>query len=568
MFDLSNIDFIKTDEQRGRTSYSFVGLKRKVDSERLEFWLPLGFDDFDTEITNPTSFDRVKNFFFKMYRTFQVYRERKLNQLTEEEKAKDRDGVFEFENGFSFVNENNEQVVFYGKLNALDKILGGYDELRISSLEKKQVRSHEIDYSKIHKYMHQAIYLEDDVIYLDEMNIAKNVLIQDSPPIIQLFCFIYTEIKKELEELDSVPDKAFELTDLFKENYLQPNSSLFAEDTFADTINILKEIFEDIDNKTTYKDEDFWHFYEAVEAFLMGERLEDDKGVYFGINNFYDIWEDMCQSYILTDSGYLPQVLFADLEGKLATRKDLGLHPELEVNPFKMEINIGFAPRFLKPDLVYLDTIDLGGNERVLSRLFHIETIDVGTYTNYKVIFTEIALNYERVQEIYQSYLEKNNKYIEKNRDEYFENILGIHYESFIREVLTEISKVQELNIFNFMTTGLADSKIKIIDYKYMRQSDYQKYNSNVIDENGENKIKEDIHKQLIYEWTVQNNFENSETESEFWIPHYAENLHFETSRFDITTLASNEFKQSQISVIKVNFKTLQENYVKLSNAL
>jgi hypothetical protein len=101
-----------------------------------------------------------------------------------------------------------------------------------------------------------------------------------------------------------------------------------------------------------------------------------------------------------------------------------------------------------------------------------------------------------------------------------------------------------------------------------MRQSDYQMYNSNVIDEKGENKIKEDIHKQLIYEWTVQQNFENSETESEFWIPYYSDNLDFETSRLDITSFASNEFKQSQIKVVKINFKTLQENYVKLSNAL
>lgn len=65
MFDLTNIDFIKTDEQRGRKNYSFVGLKRKENSERLEFWLPLGFDTFETEITNSTSFARVKNFFSK-----------------------------------------------------------------------------------------------------------------------------------------------------------------------------------------------------------------------------------------------------------------------------------------------------------------------------------------------------------------------------------------------------------------------------------------------------------------------------------------------------------------------
>jgi hypothetical protein len=47
MFDLNNIDFIKSDVQHGIKSYSFVGLKRKENSDRLEFWLPLGFNDFD-----------------------------------------------------------------------------------------------------------------------------------------------------------------------------------------------------------------------------------------------------------------------------------------------------------------------------------------------------------------------------------------------------------------------------------------------------------------------------------------------------------------------------------------
>jgi hypothetical protein len=553
MFDLKNIDFIKTDEQRGRKSYSFVGLKRKENSERLEFWLPLGFDTFETEITNPTSFDRVKNFFFKMYRTFQTYKVRKLNQLTEEEKTKNRDGVFEFENGFSFVNENNEQVVFYGKLNALDKILEGYDELRISSLEKKQVRSHEIDYSKIHKYMHQAIYLDDDVIYLDEMNIAKNVLIQDSPLIIQLFCFIYTEIKKELEELDSVPDKAFELTDLFKDNYLQPDSSLFAEETFADTINILKNVFEEIDSKTTYKDEDFWHFYEAIEAFLMGERLEDDKGIYFGVNNFYDIWEDMCQSYMLNPANnYLPQVLFADkkfvkngkLDSKLYTRRDLGLQPELDINPFKMEINRGFTPRFLKPDLVIsknkIKTINevFSFTKNTYKDIYYVSVIAEGQH---KVKFISMHKKCLTIENDVRNPDNKPKKYMT------LENF--IKFKNYVYEVLIN-------DLINNIT---------IIDYKYMRQSDYEKYNPNAIDEKGENKIKEDIHKQLIYEWTVQKNFENSETTSEFWIPYFSDNeLDFKKQVTD----TSFNFKKSQIELYKINFKVLQENYVKLSNAL
>ena len=90
MFDLKKIKFIKTDADRQNLNgknYSFVGLqKTAIEGYEAEFWLPLGFDDFETDENNPTSFDRVKNFFFKMYRTFQTYKVRKLNQLTEEEK--------------------------------------------------------------------------------------------------------------------------------------------------------------------------------------------------------------------------------------------------------------------------------------------------------------------------------------------------------------------------------------------------------------------------------------------------------------------------------------------------
>lgn len=553
MFDLKNIDFIKSEADRqirNAKNYSFVGLKKSDNpaSERLEFWLPLGFDTF-----NPT-FENSKTFFFNMYRTFQVYGERKLNQLTEEERTTDRDGVFEFENGFSFVNENSEQVVFYGKLNALDKILEGYDELRISSLEKKKVRSTEIDYSKIHRYMHHAIYLDDDVIYLDEMSIAKNVLIQDSPPVIQLFCFIYTEIKKELAELDSVPDKAYELSDIFKDNYLQPDSSLFTEETFSDTIKVLKNIFEEIDAKTIYKDEDFWHFYEAIEAFLIGERKNDNDGIYFGINNFYDVWEDICQKYVLSNPKYLPRVLFADVKGRLLTRRDLDLKPFLDLNPFKMEINQGFAPRFLKPDLV-LGKLRYETKENI----FQIKKTRQGLLISF--------IDFQTVQNVHKPILDFYNSYGEtipnpikegKNMKVFTERDVEL-FTNDINSYLNDLKRVLDLDL----------SSCAIIDYKYMRESDYQQYNPNAftINEIGEkeNKIKDDIHKQLIYEWTVQQNFENSETQSEFWIPTFSDELDFETSRHEVIT--NDVFSQTQIKVIKINFTVLQKCYVKTYSA-
>lgn len=288
MFDLNNIDFIRTDEQHGRRGYSFVGIQRKRNSDRLEFWLPFGFDDFAKDSLEEKNFADTKDFFFKMYRTFKTYLERRKlreNPLTNEEITDDRDGLVESENGFSFVNENNEEVIFYSKLNALDKILEGYDELRISSLEKKQVRTQDLDYSKIHKYLHRAIFLENDVIYLEDMNLAKNVLVRESPPILQLFCFIYTEIKTELKEEETIPDLALELSETFKQNYLYNDSSLFSKENFDETITILKQTLEDIDFKTTYKDDDYWHFFDAVEAFLYGEMKDDKQGIYWGMSS-------------------------------------------------------------------------------------------------------------------------------------------------------------------------------------------------------------------------------------------------------------------------------------------
>jgi len=550
MFDLKNIDFIKTDQQHGLKSYSFVGLKRKENSERLEFWMPLGFDSFDE------TFEKSKNFFFKMYRTFQVYRERKLSQLKEEYLTTDRDGVFEFKNGFSFINENKENSVFYGKLLALDKILKGYDELRISSLEKKLVRSRDIDYSKIHRYLHQAIYLDDDVIYLDEMNIAKNVLMPESPPVVQLFCFIYTEIKKELSELSNVPIKAFELSDKFRDTYLQPDSSLFSENTYSDTINILKNILDEIDNKTTYKDEDFWHFYDAVEAFLNGETVDDKEGIYFGINNFYDIWEDMCQSYMLSNPSYLPNVLFADVNGRLLTRRDLGLFPHLSFNPFVLKVNNLLRERVLKPDLVISNGSSKKENEIYsYSKLPQLKQNQIA-YAVHLIDYDTLKVKYKQIVRMYNYCLTAEDNF--KTPGSKFKYMLSIDFKKF-QDFVFEV-----LN-------NLLSSNITIIDYKYMRQSDYENYNPNAIsiNKNGEpeNKIKEDIHKQLIYEWGVQQNFEKSETQSEFWIPGYLENTDFEESKQELNITNAN-FIKSQIKIVKVNFKILQENYVSISSYL
>ena len=390
--------------------------------------------------------------------------------------------------------------------------------------------------------MHQAIYLDEDVIYLDEMNIAKNILIQESSPILQLFCFIYTEIKRELEELENISDRAAELAEEFKENYLQLNSSLFGEDTFVETVNILKETLEDIDTKTGYKDDDYWHFFEAVEAFLYGERQEDNEDIYWGINSFYDTWEDMCQFYVLNTPEFRHKVIFADVEGRL--EKLISQHP---INPFQLKLNSLARIRNLRPDLV------LKEKKYEIDKIDNFYKIDPINLQEGRPAFRVKLLNLSNIKanypEIFEIYMKLSRREITN-----LNSTTGSYVHRYMFNENLEDFKQFLKQFFNS-----PPSFIKIIDYKYMRVSDYERYLPDDIDTNGENKVKDDIQKQLVYEWTVQQNWDVT-TESEFWIPYFSNDpLDLEKKH----TVSNVDFNQSKIKLVKINFKRLQDFYIK-----
>lgn len=546
MFDLSKINFIRTDKEHGRYNYSFVGLQKNTLDGSLEFWLPLGFDDFDI-----TQFDTVKSFFFKMYRTFKIY----VNSKSEVEIApsltSDRDGFIESERGFDFVKNNDSGPVFYGKLNALDKIIEGYDDMRIAALDKKEQKHNIIDYSRIHLYMHKAVYLEDDVIYLDEMNIPKVIITQQGPPILQLFSFIYYEIKKELLELDSVNERVFELAEQFKDIYLQPDSSLFSEKTFSETVDVLKQVLESIDELTIYKDEDYWHFFEAVEAFLYGERDENASGIYWGINNFYDLWEEMCQYYMLRQEETKKQLVFADVDSKLVS------FGKLSLSPYNLYINSDPKKRELRPDLVLFMGF-LESSENTLYTKSKRLVAGEEFYTIHWKNYDEAMVSMPRLKKIFRGYMAKNDKY-SQNPD--CKGIKSVDIDAFDAEVRGVLGSGTDLIIPRFYSLNNNDKEclIKIVDYKYMHQLDYDNYLPNRIDANGDNKIKDDIHKQLVYEWATQSNINKSNTLSEFWIPYYMDDM----VMFQQTVCVENtHFNSSGIAVVKTNFKKLQEFYL------
>ncbi|GEO07022.1 hypothetical protein AAE02nite_46860 [Adhaeribacter aerolatus] len=546
---LSNIKLIKGIE-RDRSHYSFVGIQRNKVNEELEFWLPLGFEDF------PEDFINLKSFFFKMYRTFSVYIKRKEYEklIQNQGISKSKDGFYESVNGFGFSNEDKNEIVLYSKINALDKIIEGYDELRIGSLEKKQVKSNDIDYSKIHLYLHKSFFLEDDVVYLDDMNISKNMIIQQSPPLVQLFCFIYTEIKEELEELATIPLKAFELAENFKEVFLNTGTKLFeSEETLNATICTLKEILNDIDLFTIYKDEDYWHFYNAVEAFLYSEKNDNEDDIYWGMNNFYDVWEDMCQFYALNNYPYSELKWYADIRGVLKSYK------RSTINPFELTLNKEVAKRTLRPDLVLLTTVS---TEKVKRNLYSVlpKFNRITKEKTFKVKFNDysyIKSIHPKIRNYYLNLLTKIKQ--EDGRMVHYLTEESLHkfndlVESYLLSSVIPITDIKDLMDKN--------SEVYIIDYKYLSEGSFHEYNEFSIDEDGNNKIKEDIKKQLVYEWSIQNNFNKVKTKSEFWIPSFTDSLSFETCKKYIE-ISNCKFNESQIKVVKINFNIVQNFYIK-----
>jgi hypothetical protein len=549
---LSDI-ILKKGTERDKQHYSFVGIERNKMNGKLEFWLPLGFENFPED-----DFISLKNFFFKMYRTFSIYIKKKEYRELEEGKERDthRDGFYESKGGFGLENQDKDEIILYSKINALNQVIEGYDELKISSLEKKRKRTDEIDYSKIHNYMHKAIYLDNDVLYIDEMNLSKSIIIQSSPPLLQLFSFIFTEIKKELQEFDSIPDKAFELADIFKDNYLQPDSSLFgSEEMLNQNIGIMKEVLEDIEINTVYKDDDYWHFFDAVESFLYSEKSEED-GIYWGINSFSDVWEDMCQTYFLNKEPYKSNALFADINGRLEDFK------KLENNPFEISLNKESTKRYLKPDLV-IKKFNNTSNLVKIEDYFNIE-VEKGKWIETKdqnrdnVKKGNVAIE-----------LLDNNK---KDDFEYFLRLLNPNIKKIFypkHEIRTRfkvynnaIEKLKYRLNTNTKSYETDNNCIQIIDYKYMAELAFHNYNEYSIDIDGENKINDDIKKQLIYEWAVQNSVWHMKTESEFWIP-YFDDVHSEQFTKKHIKINNNKFNESQIKVVKIPFNVLQDFYLK-----
>ena len=374
MFNLKTLKIRKESQRRD----SFVGIRRTV-SQELEFCLPYGFDNFPDH-----DFYAIKRFFFRMYKTFRKFvTENCRIEESNRNISRMSDGIIKTDKGLILTDKQGEEIIIYSKIAMIDSVLKGYDELAIASIINKISRREDVDYSKIDHYMHKAIYLADNVIYIDEMELPQHRLAYSSTDLVEMFCFIFKELKTELEELDEVNDETNFLAQQFKEKHLTANSSLFDENEFERTLSILKEILDHVQRNTAYKDADFWHFFEAIEHFLYGETdsKPDMPGDFWGVSTFSLIWEDMCHVYMFSDKELRDLIIYADSKrycNQTIGGQDVYVDKKVLIDvPFYVEYcydkneqtTSSFMSkqeyrRFLRPDLVRLMTKTKSVDER------------------------------------------------------------------------------------------------------------------------------------------------------------------------------------------------------------
>jgi hypothetical protein len=356
MFNFRKLRIVKASET-GSIS-SFVGIRRGGDGQ-LEFSLPRGFKEFPEN-----NFNFTKNLFFKMYQTFKKFEVNQLQKTLDKYPA-GKDNTETLGNAYAFKDSEDNDVILYSKISVIEKMLEAYKDLSLDFIEKCTGKSDQIDYRKIDSYLDKAIYLENDVIYVDEMDAERYVLHYQPSSLINLFCFIIRELENEMG--NQVDARVNELANLFIDHNLSSDQSLFEEDTFESTIATLKDVLHDIDKNTAYKDTQYWQLFEAIESFLYGELdMESihENGIYWGINNFFQVWEDMCNTYAFSKFS----IAYADTN-IIHLGERVGNYKINGYSLFKQEsltypffIKFRDEIRWMRPDIVILNNNDARKN--------------------------------------------------------------------------------------------------------------------------------------------------------------------------------------------------------------
>lgn len=531
MFNFKKLKLVRAGNA-GSTS-SFVGIRRGLTGE-LEFTLPKGFNNFPDG-----DFNATKKLFFRMYKTFKHFESDQV-QTELDKKPAGKDNIETDGKAYIFKDKDDNDVIIYSKISLIENMLEAYRDLSMDFIEKSIGKSDKIDYKNLHKYLDRAIYVDENSIFIDEMDASRYVISYKQNTLLELFCFIVREIEKEFGNF--IDPSVNELADFFVDQNLSPDQSLFEEDSFESTLTTLKDVLHEIDKNTAYKDGRYWHLFEAIESFLYGElNMETihDDGVFWGISNFAQVWEDMCNVFAF--KFYKDEtILFSDanitVDDERVGNYNLDYHNKIFKKdgisyPFFIEFRN--KKRYIRPDFIVQISHKLQ-NYIAFEKLkesfnntvsFELHLLDKDRHHDYK-----------RLRDKMTKY--KNNGTRIKNIDKY-------------RTFFAAYSKDK----FETYSKNNKKEKTRIFDWKYMELSDFC---------DGNSKVESDVTKQLCYEFCLSKlEIEPAikEIESIFAIPCFykQERDFFEIENYSAIakSIVSNEIK-----IYAMDFFAVQESYI------
>lgn len=568
MFNFNELEIVHPNEPNCPRG-SFVGIRKDKYLGKMVFTLPKGFDNFEK------SYDNVKKLFFLMYRTFEKFRQ-SHEQIDEKLNSKDNTQINNHQGAYTFTDEDNNETILYSKIDLIERIFKTYQELEIESLIQELGLIEEVDYSKIENYLDKGIYLNNNAIFIENMQGYRNIVRGVPSELIELFCYIYKELANELEQ--ELSEQIKEIAFNFSYNYLSPEQSLFSEYSFDSTIRVLKDCLDNIHKTTAYKNYQYWDIYEAVEHFLYGSLKFDDESTdgYWGIDNFSYIWEDMCNFTVLNYEDV--KILYCDTKLELPISRSNLMRdknvPKVWIdknldNIFNFELN-GYY-RYIRPDIIFERTNDSSNIQYLLdngilkteiskSMGFFLDNINVDFYLTksdtdeYKKEFGKIyQFLLENIKHIQKSSKSDNNKVkklkpqirnltISKNSGKYFtiKNIPQNLYNDFMNQM-----KEQDAE---------SSSLLFLIDWKYYSNDVFPVSNYR------ENKVlNTSIIKQLTYEFCLSQFIKDRKIYNQFCIPSYSQN--------DKEHFVLDETKlDCGIALININFLVVQEIYLNGGN--
>ena len=565
MFDIKSLTILKG-ALRDSKNYSFVGIQRNKQTSGLEFWMPLGFEDFP-DVGNAEHYGLAKKLFFGMYKSLKKFVASNRSVLN---RTTNRDGVVSSESSSGFANENDETVLIYSKITMLDNVIDSYDELLILSVFDERSRTFNISYDRIDRYLHKAIYLEEDMIYIDEMHHVQKRIRYTVVDLIEMYCYIYYELKVELSEEEEVISEVKFLSESFKVKCLTMRTILFSEGDFASTIATMKDLLNKIEINTAYKDSSFWHFFSAVESFLYGETKFDgkDDGAVWGIHGFAYLWHDMCNDYIFRfyKEQDAKSILYADSSthaNRSIGRRQVYVDPEWETVPFYFELEGSNQSnrRYLRPDLVLRKSNINDFIEKEIEETFNPR---IAKSHIRKLINISFQLTVLERKETFQRFIKGLNRYASRKQSTKSHRVSFEGYpESAYLEQLENYRKHARIRLLKvYERFGRRDIDITIVDYKYISHL-YYEANSDSANENS--KLTQDLRKQLTYELAVQQLSEDLEIQNQLWVPYYRKysgglNTH-DMGEFIPVCSTGAAVKQSGIEIFKMDFIKLQEFY-------